>query len=209
MGLRVAKEAAQVALSWLSGVVAYWLGVLLARINGYSLGVAVNILGALLLALGQAWVLWFTPRWRLGLGALALGLLPIWLGFYLASGHWVSELWIVGAFLSLAALNALLTRKWQPAAGQERGWASRLALGFTGVNILLLAGLLALWHLPPPSLPLQEGIWVLVALGVINQEWVKRRFYLRPDRVGWLQSGAASFHLGAAAWLLLVYLKRL
>lgn len=193
--------------AWLGGGLAYWAGALLARSSGYPLSWTTTLGGFLLLTAGQAWCLCQPAGRRPWLGALALGLLPAWLGFYLPSGHWVSELWVMAAFLTLAAGNTLIAAGWQVATPPPRQSATPQALGFTLINILLIAGLVWLWHLEPP-LPARQGIWLLVGLAVVNQEFIKRKYYLQTSRLLWLHLGVAAFQVGLAGWLLVVYLLR-
>lgn len=194
--------------AWFCGSLAYWLGALLARSSGYPLSYLWTPAGFLLVAASQAWSLSLPGGRRPWVGALVLGLLPTWLGFFLVSGHWVSELWILAAFLSLASLNTLTAAGWQATTLPARQRLTQQVLGFTLSNILLIAGLVWLYYLPPPPLPARQGIWLLVALAVVNQEFIKRRFYLQAARLPWLRTGVAGFQLGLVGWLLLVYLLR-
>lgn len=204
-------------LVWISGVAAFGLGALLAQINGYpvqtipSLGVAVLVAG------GQ-----YAFIRRLGWGrdvmsGLALGLVPVYLGFYVQSRHWVSEVFILGLLLSLASLNALLAQRWQQewkiitAGGtdQHPGAAPR-AFGFTLGNIVIIAGLLFIWYFPATPLPGRWGAWVLVGVAILNQEFIKRKYYASERGSTILAWMSSAFGVGLNFWLLAVlYLRGL
>ena len=83
-------------LLWISGSAAFWVGVLLAQISGYPITLTVTLGGALALALGQGALIWRLRRGRDLIGSVMLGFVPAYLGFYLQSGHWVSEVLILG-----------------------------------------------------------------------------------------------------------------
>ena len=171
-------------LLWISGAAAYWVGAMLAPINGYPLKPALSLGAAVILAWGHYGLVWRLVWGRDLLGGLALGFLPAYLGFYVQSRHWVSELFILGLLLSLANFNALLAQRWRlewalSAAGgtdQHLGAAPR-GLVFTLVNILLIGGLLLIWYFPATPLPGRGGAWVLVAAAILNQECIKRKYY--------------------------------
>lgn len=208
------RSPAQFAL-WLSGVVAFGLGVLLAQSNGYPLQLLQSLGLVLLLGVLQAAVLWRLPWGRPVVGGLVLGLLPLYLGFYGQSGHWVSEVWILGLLLSLAVGNALLAdlwhQEWQRLAvsptAAPPGRAPR-ALAFTLMNILLIIGVVFIWHFPANPLPGRDGAWLVALAAVGNQELIKRKYYasLRGSLI--LAWSAAGFHLLFTAWLLLVFIWR-
>jgi hypothetical protein len=110
--------------------------------------------------------------------------LPAYLGFYLQSQHWVSELFVLGFLLSLASLIALLAQRWEQEwkmfsiqeTNPAPGGAGR-GLIFTIVNILLIIGLLLVWYFPAAPLPGRGGAWVLATAAVLNQELIKRKYY--------------------------------
>jgi hypothetical protein len=198
-------------LLWLSGAAAFWVGALLAQINGYPVRVAPS-LGAALVVLGaHAALIWRLSWGRNLLGGLALGFLPAYAGFYLQSQHWVSELLVLGALMSLASWNALLAQRWQQewaslAAGekdQSVGGAPR-GVVFTVVNIVLMGGLLLTWYFPASPLPGRGGAWVLVAAAVLNQELIKRRYYASWRGSMILAWMATAFGVGLNLWLLAV-----
>lgn len=208
------RSAARLAL-WLSGAVTFGLGVLLAQSNGYPLRPLQSSGFLLLLAVLQAAVLWRLPWGRALVGGLVLGLLPLYLGFYGQSGHWVSEVWILGLLLSLAAGNALLADRWHqewqrlavlPTAPPPGG-APR-ALAFTLVNILLITGLVFIWHFPANPLPGRDGAWLVALAAVGNQELIKRKYYASFRGSLILAWSGAGFHLLFTAWLLLVFIWR-
>lgn len=194
---------------------AFWLGVLLAQINGYPVQWLSSVLVALGLAALQAAVLWRQVWGREVGGSLVLGLLPLYLGFYWQSGHWVSEVWVLGLLVSLAAGNGLLACRWHQewrrivaeATAPPPGGAFR-ALIFTLINILLIIGLVFIWYFPATPLPGRDGAWLLAVLAVVNQELVKRKYYtsLRGSLIlAWM---AAAFNLAFTAWLFMVFIWR-
>jgi hypothetical protein len=202
-------------LLWLSGAAAFWVGVLLAQINGYPVRVAPS-LGAALVVLGVQYALIWRLKWgRDLLGGLALGFLPAYAGFYLQSQHWVSELLVLGALLSLAGFNALLAQRWHQewerlALGdkEQQAGAAPQGLVFTLINILLIGGLLLIWYFPASPLPGRGGAWVLVAAAVLNQELIKRRYYASWRGSMILAWMATAFGVGLNLWLLAVLYAR-
>jgi|GEM_PF-6576724 len=202
-------------LIWCCGVMAFWLGVLLARINGYPWQPLKSLPLVVGLAALQAVLLVRLGRGRTVAGALALGLLPLYLGFYAQSGHWVSEVWILGLLLSFAAGNALLAHRWHqdwllPSGGAVAACGSRTlqALGFTLSNILLVVGLLLVWYFPANPLPGRDGAWLLAVGALVNQELVKRKYYAQPQGCRILAWTAAGFCLAFSLWLLFVCIGR-
>lgn len=198
-------------LLWLSGVTAFWVGALLAQINGYPVKTGLSLGVAAILALGQSALVWRLGWSRVWLGGVALGFLPAYLGFYCQSQHWVSELFFLGLLLSLAGLNALLAQKWQ----QE--WAVRAAAGTdqkpatagrwlvaTVVNIVLIGGLLLIWYFPATPLPGRRGAWVLAGTAVVQQEFIKRKYYTSGRGSIILAWTATAFFAGLSFWLLAV-----
>lgn len=200
---------------WLSGVVAFWVGAQVASLNGYPINLGGSLAVAVVLAGCQYALIWRLPWGRILPGGLALGILPAYLGFYLQSGHWVSEVLVLGFLLSLASLQGLLAQGWQrrwscraeggPAQRPDGAWGG---LGYTLANILLIVGLLFVWYFPASPLPAREGAWVLVGLAVINQELIKRKYYasLRGSTI--LAWSSATLGLGLSLWLLLVLYLR-
>ena len=201
-------------LIWASGGVAFWVGALLASVNGYPIKPAGSLAAAAILGGLQFVVIWRLNWGRVLLGALALGIVPAYLGFYLQSSHWVSEVFVLGLLLSLAGLQALLAQGWQ------RRWSAQAAdsdpksngawggLGYTLANILLIMGLLLIWYFPAFPLPAREGAWVLVGLAVVHQELIKRKYYasLRGSTI--LAWSSAALSLGLSLWLLTVLALR-
>lgn len=201
---------------WGSGMLAFWSGVLLAQINGYPLRLPHSLVLAVVLAVGQVASLWRLTWGREVVGSLALGLLPLTVGFYLQSGHWVSEGWILGFLLSLAAVNALLAYRWHhqwQEVGQEATFSRPrphgLALVFTLLNIMVIAGLLLIWYFPANPLPGRDGAWGLAVFAVVNQEFIKRQYYLQPQASTRLAWSAALFSLTLSLWVLAICTWRL
>ena len=202
-------------LLWISGVAAYWVGVLLAQINGYPVKPFLSLGVFVIVAWGQYALIWRLLWGRDLLGGLALGFLPAYLGFYVQSQHWVSELLILGMLLSLASYNAFLAQRWQQewalsAAGmsdQYLGAAPR-GLVFTLVNILLIIGLVLIWYFPATPLPGRGGAWVLVVAAILNQECIKRKYYASWRGSMILAWMASAFGVGLSLWLLAVLFLR-
>lgn len=203
------------SLLWISGMAAFWVGALLAQINGYpvqtlsSLGIALAVAG------GQYALIWRLIWGRDVIGGFALGILPASLGFFIQNRHWVSELFILGVLLSLAGLNALLAQRWHQewllkAAGvpeQPLGAAPR-GLVFTLVNILVIGGLLLIWYFPASPLPGRWGAWVLVAAAILNQELIKRKYYTSFQGSMILAWMTTAFFTSLSLWLLMVLYLR-
>ena len=202
-------------LLWISGIAAFWVGALLAQINGYPVKIPVSIGAALLLAIGQGALIWRLRQSREFLGSAFLGFLPAYLGFYLQSQHWASELFVLGFLLSLASLNALLAQRWEQEwklfsiqeINPAPGGAGR-GLIFTIVNILLIIGLLLIWYFPAAPLPGRGGAWVLATAAVLNQELIKRKYYASYRGSIILAWMATAFLVGLSLWLLaILYLR--
>ncbi len=138
-------------------------------------------------------------------GGLCFGLLPVLTGYYLQTGHLISEIWLSGVPLSLAAFNLLLLLGF-PDPGQEAppepvSLAVRLgplhaALLFTIVNILVIVGLVASLFFPAAPHLGQPWLWALIILALIIQELVKRRAYYQPARLPLLCFLTLVLHLG-------------
>jgi hypothetical protein len=203
------------SLLWISGVAAIWVGALLAQINGYPVKTMPSLGVALVVAGGQYTMIRRLGRGRDLLGGLALGILPVFLGFYLQNQHWVSELFVLGLLLSLASLNALLAQRWYQewmfmAAGvpdQPLGAAPR-GLVFTLVNIFVIGGLLLIWYFPASPLPGRWGAWGLILLAIINQEFIKRKYYASGRGSTILAWTATGFGAGLSLWLVAVLYLR-
>lgn len=200
---------------WCSGGVAFWLGVLLAQINGYPFQLLKSTGLALALALIQGAVLKRLAWGREVGGGLVLGIIPLFLGFYGQSGHWASEVLILGFLVSLSVVNALLACRWHqewqsivknPSASLPGG-APR-ALIFTLLNILVIIGLLFIWYFPATPLPGRDGAWVLAAAAIVNQELIKRKFYASSQGSQTLSRTAVGFHFLFIAWLGLILVLR-
>lgn len=130
---------------------------------------------------------------RRGLGeaaaALGFGLLPVFAGYYLQTGHGLTEILLLGVPLSLSAFNLFLI--WGlPAADSPTtlSLGARLSppgvgLLFTVVNILTIVALCFVLLFPAVPLPSRWGLFALLGLGIINQELIKRRAYAREERL--------------------------
>lgn len=155
---------------------------------------------------------YFAPpvRWHyrgLGelVGALGFGLLPVGAGFYFQSGRLVPEILLYGFPLSFGAFNLFLMHGFPrpgtaPLAG-EGTLAERLgpvagALAYTVANILTIAGLFVCVIFPAAPLPSHLGLWPLMGLAVVNQEFVKRRAYRTEAGLARLCRLTLSLHLG-------------
>jgi 1,4-dihydroxy-2-naphthoate octaprenyltransferase len=155
---------------------------------------------------------YFAPpvRWHyrgLGelVGALGFGLLPVGAGFYLQSGRLVTEILVYGFPLSLAAFNLFLIHGFPrpgtaPSPGEgalaERFGPLAGALVYTVANILTIAGLFICVVFPAAPLPSRLGLWPLMVLAVVNQEFIKRRAYRTETGLVRLCRLTLSLHLG-------------
>ncbi len=130
---------------------------------------------------------------RRGLGeaaaALGFGLLPVFAGYYLQAGHGLTEILLLGLPLSLAAFNLFLIWGRPAADSPSQGTlAARLSppglgLLFTVVNILTVAALCFVLLFPAVPLPSRWGLVALLGVALINQELMKRRAYVREERL--------------------------
>jgi hypothetical protein len=202
-------------LLWISGATSFWVGALLAQINGYPVKIVLSLGAAAVLALGQGAVIWRLRWGRDIIASFILGLLPACFGFFLQSRHWASELFILGFLLTLANFNALLAQRW------EQEWKLLITEGthnfpdgaarglvFTLVNILIISGLLLIWFFPPAPLPGRGGAWVLATAAVLNQELIKRKYYASYRNSVILAWMSTAFLVGLSLWLLaVVYLR--
>lgn len=204
-------------LLWISGAASFWVGALLAQINGYPVKIVLSLGAAAVLALGQGAVIWRLRWGRDIFASVMLGFLSAGFGFYLQSRHWASELFILGFLLTLANFNALLAQRW------EQEWKLLITEGtpnvpdgaarglvFTLVNILIISGLLLIWFFPPTPLPGRGGAWVLATAAVLNQELIKRKYYASYRNSVILAWMSTAFLVGLSLWLLAVlYLRGL
>jgi hypothetical protein len=121
--------------------------------------------------------------------ALGFGLVPLFAGYYLQTGHGLTEILLLGFPLSLSAFNLFLI--WglpapdSPATPTLGARLSPPAVGllFTVVNILTIAALCFVLLFPAVPLPSRWGLFALLGLGIINQELIKRRAYAREERL--------------------------
>ncbi len=162
-------------------------------------------------------------------GALCFGLLPVATGFYLQCGHLVTEVLLYGLPLTWAGFNLFLSYGFpdiidqkgqnnqkapQGEAAAAPGLAARLgpvpaALLYTGGNLLVILGLLAIFFFPASPLPWRAGLWPLLLLAAVNQELLKRRAYREESRLRWLCRLSLALHLGMGAVFNLMLWQRL
>lgn len=161
---------------------------------------------------------WHRRGWGEAVGALCFGLLPVVAGFYLESGHLVTEVLLYGVPLTLAAFNLFLIYGFpNPEAEPQlppQSLAQRLgpvpgALLYTVVNILTIVGLGFCLFFPPSPLPLRWGLWLLLLLAIVNQELVKRKAYRQESRLKLLCRLTLIFHLGLGLVFTLMLWQRL
>ncbi|MCL6620683.1 MAG: hypothetical protein K6T55_01145 [Syntrophobacterales bacterium] len=127
--------------------------------------------------------------WGEAAAALGFGLLPVFAGYYLQTGHGLTEILLLGLPLSLAAFNLFLI--WGlPAPGSLPGGtlAARLSppgvgLLFTVVNIFTIAALCVVLLFPAVPLPSRGGLFLLLGWALVHQELIKRRAYVREERL--------------------------
>ena len=149
---------------------------------------------------------WYRRGLGEAVGALCFGLLPVATGFYLQCGHLVTEVLLYGLPLTWAGFNLFLgygfpdlkdqkepnnQKALQGEAAAAPGLAARLgpapaALLYTGGNLLVILGLLAIYFFPASPLPWRAGVWPLLLLAAVNQELLKRRAYREERRLRWL-----------------------
>jgi 1,4-dihydroxy-2-naphthoate octaprenyltransferase len=137
-------------------------------------------------------------------GALGFGLLPVTAGFYLQTGHLVTEILLYGLPLSFGAFNLFLVQGFPPpgeSEGERFTLAERLgpvagALVYTLANILTMVGLGFCLFFPAAPLPSRNWLWPLLLLAVVNQELVKRRVYLKEEWLRLLCGLTLGLHLG-------------
>ncbi len=133
--------------------------------------------------------------------ALGLGLIPVMAGYYLPSGHLISEILIYGLPLSFAAFNIFLMQGLPNSGVLASGLARRLkpvavGLVYTVVNILVIIGLLLCIFFPAYPLKTHRWLWVLILLALANQELIKRRGYLHENMIKWIINLTTGLHLG-------------
>ena len=146
---------------------------------------------------------WSRRGWGEFWGGLCLGLLPVLTGFYLQSGHLISEILLYGIPLSLAGFNLFLVLGF-PEPGQEverTTLATRLgpvgaAFLYTIINVLVALSLIISIFFPAASHWGQSWLWALIVLAMVNQELVKRRAYYQETRLQLLCLLNLALHLG-------------
>src|SRR5208337_3164464 len=162
-------------------------------------------------------------------GALCFGLLPVATGFYLQCGHLVTEVLLYGLPLTWAGFNLFLgygfpdikdnkdpnnQKAPQGEAAAAPALAARLgpvpaALLYTGGNLLVILGLLAIFFFPASPLPWRAWLWPLLLLAAVNQELLKRRAYREESRLRRLCRLSLALHLGMGAVFNLMLWQRL
>lgn len=186
-----------------------WVGALLAAVNGYPVQVVVTLGASLLTFVLLGWAFSGGGAGREVLTSLMGGWGASQAGYYLNSGHWASELLVLGVLFTLALLMVLLSQGFlclaQDVAAGRRSLVTGLglaggALGYTIINILLIAGVVFCLHFPATPLPFQPLLWISIILAVINQECIKRKFYRHQRRqvILWGLSSAAYLSLVSA-----------
>jgi len=149
---------------------------------------------------------WSRRGWGEFWAGLCLGLLPVLTGFYLQSGHFISEILLYGIPLSLAGFNLFLLLGF-PEPGQEverTTLATRLgpvgaAFLYTIINILVALSLIISIFFPAASHFGKSWLWALIVLAMVNQELVKRRAYYQEARIQLLCLLNLALHLGMSA----------
>lgn len=148
---------------------------------------------------------WYKRGWFEAAGGLCFGLLPVLAGYYLQSGHLITEILVYGLPLSLAAFNIFLVhgipepaRKSQPARFSlaERLSPPATGLVFTVINVLTIVCLVFYLFFPAGELPARWALWSLLVLALVNQELVKRRAYYDEGRIKLLCRLTLALHLG-------------
>jgi hypothetical protein len=202
----------------INGVLALWLGSLLAPVNGFPLsrGLAfMATLGVILLIAGMLFLCQGRGALLLSLG---VGLVPLGAGYYLQSGHWASELFLFGLLLSLSAFNALLSGTFVSYQADLQAGIRTLVVRFglvsgafiyTLINILIIAGLVLCLLFPATPLPFHGGLWLLIIMAVVCQELVKRQQYKDPQGQTILQVFSLVVNLGIGIFFLLITWGRL
>lgn len=188
------------------------MGTLLAHINGYPVKIILSLVAAFPLAVGQRLVIWHLQRGRDIIVSFLIGFFPAYLGFYLQSHHWVSEIFFLGILLSLGSFNALLAQRWEQ---EWKKYESDIVMGgslrglvFTVTNIFMIMGLLIIWYFPPTPLRGRGGAWVLATAAVLNQELIKRKYYTSYRGSVILAWMSTAFLVGLSLWLVAVLYLR-
>lgn len=161
---------------------------------------------------------WHHRGWGEAVGGLCFGLLPVVAGFYLQSGHLVTEVLLYGLPLTFAGFNLFLIYGFphpeEEAQPPRHSLAERLgptpaALVYTLVNILTIIGLGFCLFFPPSPLPFRAGLWLVLLLAIINQELVKRKAYRQESRLRLLGGLTLTLHLSLGLMFTLMLWQRL
>ena len=135
---------------------------------------------------------WQQRGWGEVVGGLCFGLLPVAAGFYLQTGHLITEGLLYGLPLTFSGFNLFLVHGFPNPEEEEPGPRQTLAarvspvagaLIFTLANILTITGLVVALLFPANPLPFQTGFILLIILAVVNQELIKKKAYRREARI--------------------------
>lgn len=161
---------------------------------------------------------WHQRGWGEVVGGLCFGLLPVAAGLYLQMSHLLTEGLLYGLPLTFAGFNLFLIHGY-PSPEAERPvprhtLAARVgpvagALIFTIINILIIFGLVVALLFPANPLPFRGGFILLIILALVNQELVKRKFYLKEARIKLLCWLTLAQHLGMSLVFILSLCQRL
>lgn len=148
---------------------------------------------------------WHHRGWGEALGGLCFGLLPVSAGFYLQTGHLITEVLVYGLPLSFAGFNLCLVHGFPSLEGEvptpRHSLAARVgpvagALIFTLMNILTITGLVFALLFPAFPLPFRWGFILLILLAVVNQELIKKKAYRQEARINLWRRLTLAQHLG-------------
>jgi 1,4-dihydroxy-2-naphthoate octaprenyltransferase len=149
-------------------------------------------------------------------GACCFGLLPVATGLYLQCGQLLTEVLLYGLPLTFTGFNLFLVYGFpgSGAAPVSRTLATRVepvtgALLYTILNILSIIGLALILIFPAAALPWRFGLWPLLILAVINQEFVKRKAYRDEGRLTRLARLTLTLHVGMGLVFVLMLWQRL
>jgi 1,4-dihydroxy-2-naphthoate octaprenyltransferase len=148
---------------------------------------------------------WHRRGWGEALAGLCFGFLPVTAGYYLQTGHLITEILLYALPLTFAGFNLFLVHGFPPLQGEapepRYSLAARVgpvaaALIFTLVNILTIVGLVFDLLFPAFPLPCRWGFILMILLAVVNQELVKQKAYRREARISLLCRLTLALQLG-------------
>jgi len=149
-------------------------------------------------------------------GGFCFGLLPVATGLYLQCGQLLTEVLLYGLPLTFTGFNLFLVYGFPGpgAAPGSRTLAARVApatgaLIFTVSNIFTIIGLVLILIFPAATLPWRFGLWPLLILAVINQEFIKRKAYRDEGRLKLLGRLTLTLHVGMGLVFVLMLWQRL